>query len=203
MPRAFAAACWLFLLLAACARTPALPELAPDDVVLAFGDSLTYGTGAGRDEAYPARLAALIGRPVVNAGVPGETTEAGLARLAGALDAENPRLLLLCLGGNDMLRHQPAEATAANLRAMVRLARERGVAVLLIGVPQPSLLGGPPAYYAEIAKEFDLPYEGEAFASVLHDRALKSDLIHANAAGYRQVAERLADLLRKAGAVRG
>lgn len=191
----------LFLLLAACAKAVSLPRLAPDDLVLAFGDSLTAGVGAEPGQAYPVQLAGLIGRRVVNAGVPGETTAEGLARLPGQLDQHQPRLLLLCLGGNDMLRRQPADQTAANLRAMVRLARERGVAVLLIGVPEPRLLGGAPGFYAEIAKEFGLPYEGEAFNDVLRDRALKSDPIHANAAGYRQVAERLAERLREAGAV--
>ncbi|MDD4882500.1 MAG: arylesterase [Gallionellaceae bacterium] len=191
----------LVLLFAACSRTPSLARLAPDDVVLAFGDSLTAGVGAEPDQAYPAQLASLIGRQVVNAGVSGETTAEGLARLGEQLDEHSPRLLLLCLGGNDMLRHQPAAATAANLRAMVRLARDRGVAVVLIGVPQPSLLGGAPAFYKEIAREFGLAYEGEAFVDVLHDRQLKSDLIHANAEGYRRVAERLAGLLREAGAV--
>lgn len=205
LPRsgAVAPAWWLALalLLAACSQPPGLPRLAPDDVVLAFGDSLTAGVGAEPDQAYPAQLAGLIGRRVVNAGVSGETTAEGLARLGEQLDEHGPRLLLLCLGGNDMLRRQPAEATAANLRAMVRLARERGVAVVLIGVPQPSLLGGAPAFYPEIAKEFGLAYEGEAFVDVLRDRQLKSDLIHANAEGYRRVAERLARRLRAAGAV--
>lgn len=191
----------LLLLALACSRSPSLPTLAPDDVVLAFGDSLTAGVGATPEQAYPAQLAGMIGRRVVNAGVPGETTAEGLQRLSEQLDAYSPRMLLLCLGGNDMLRRLPSQETVANLRAMVRLARERGVAVVLIGVPQPSLLGGAPEFYAEIAREFGLVYEGEALADVLHDRALKSDLIHANAQGYRQVAERLTLLLRDAGAL--
>lgn len=193
----------LFFLLAACGRGVELPRLAPDDVVLAFGDSLTAGVGAGPGQAYPAQLARLIGRTVVNAGVPGETTAAGLARLPGQLDAHRPRLLLLCLGGNDLLRRLPATETAANLRAMVRLARDRGVAVVLVGVPELRLLGGAPDFYAEIAEEYGLAYEDDIFNEVLRDRRLKSDPIHANAEGYRRVAERLAELLREAGAVGG
>jgi lysophospholipase L1-like esterase len=189
------------LLLAACGRSPDLPRLAPDDVVLAFGDSLTAGVGADPGQSYPAQLSGLIGHRVVNAGVSGETTAGGLARLGAQLDEHNPRLLLLCLGGNDMLRRLPAAETAANLRAMVRLARERGVAVVLIGVPELSLLGGAPAFYEAIADEFALAYEGDIFNDVLRDRTLKSDAIHANAQGYRRVAERLAELLRERGAV--
>lgn len=185
-----------------CGRdVPPLPPLARDDVVLAFGDSLTHGTGAAAEHSYPAQLQALIGRTVVNAGVPGETTAEGLRRLPEALAEYQPRLLLLCLGGNDMLRQQDLDQVADNLRAMVRLAREQGVAVVLIGVPEPRLLSDPPPFYAAIAREFALPYEGETFDRVLKDRRLKADPIHANGQGYRQVAEGLAKLLQDAGAL--
>lgn len=194
----------LFLagLLVACGgSSPRLSPLAQGDVVLAFGDSLTRGTGAALEESYPAQLQAIIGRPVVNAGVPGETTAEGLSRLPGALAEHKPRLLLLCLGGNDILRRQDGALTADNLRAMVRLARERGVEVALIGVPELGLFTGAPAFYAEIAAEFGLPYEGDVFNEVLKDPRLKSDPIHANGRGYSVVAQRLAEMLRKAGAV--
>lgn len=193
---------WLALVLAGCGRDePRLARLGPDDVVLAFGDSLTHGTGASPETAYPARLSGLIGRPVVNAGVPGETTEEGLRRLPEALDTHQPRLLLLCLGGNDLLRKLDASRTEANLAAMVELARSRGVAVVLLGVPEPRLFGGVADLYPRLAQRFGLPFEGEAFVDVLKSPALKSDPIHPNAEGYRRVAERLAELLGRAGAV--
>ena len=198
---------WLIVLaclglLAACGHSgPALPRLAAGDVVLAFGDSLTHGTGAEVAQTYPDHLQQMIGRTVVNAGVPGETTAEGLQRLPEALATHQPRLLLLCLGGNDMLRRQDPAETAANLRAMVRLAQDQGVAVVLIGVPEPGLFTGAPAFYGQIAEEFGLPYEGEVFNEVLRNRDLKSDPIHANGKGYREVAERLAELLTRAGAI--
>jgi acyl-CoA thioesterase I len=192
----------MLALLAGCQpKVPQLPRLAADDVVLAFGDSLTHGTGVTTAEAYPAQLQALIGRPVVNAGVPGETTAQGLARLADALDAHSPRLVLLCLGGNDMLRRMDMGEAEANLRTMVRLIRERGIGLVLIGVPEPRLLSDPPDFYATVAEEFGLPYEGRVFDDVLKSAALKSDPIHPNAQGYRQVAEALAALLVEAGAL--
>jgi lysophospholipase L1-like esterase len=194
---------WLALLAllgAACGDQPRLPKLAADAVVLAFGDSLTFGTGASESESYPAQLAQLIGRRVVREGVPGEVSAAGLERLPAMLDEHRPALLVLCHGGNDFLRRQSRQA-AANVRAMVALARSRGVAVLLVGTPEPGFGVTPPGFYEAIAAEFRIPYEGEVIGKVLKDAGLKSDPIHPNARGYRLIAERVADLLRKSGAI--
>lgn len=189
------------VLLTACDRGPTLPRLGPQDVILAFGDSLTHGTGASPDTAYPAVLATLTGRPVINAGVPGDTTASALERLPELLAEHRPRLVLLCLGGNDMLRQQPEAATESNLRLLVRAIRASGAEAVLIAVPAPRLFGGPPAFYGRIADELHLPLEADVFDDVLKDNRLKADPIHANAAGYRIVAERLAELLREKGAL--
>ena len=191
----------LVLFLAACDRAPTLPKLSSHDVIVAFGDSLTHGTGASDDTAYPAVLASLTGRTVINAGVPGDTTASGLQRLPGVLADYKPRLVLLCLGGNDMLRKQPESTTVNNLRLLVQTIRASGAEVVLIGVPEPRLFGGAPDYYARVAEEMQLPLEDEVFNEVLKDNRLKSDPIHANAAGYRVVAERLDEFMREAGAL--
>src|SRR4249920_3699601 len=112
-----------------CGDKAKLSRLPGDAVVLAFGDSLTYGTGAAEDESYPAQLERLIGRRVVRAGVPGEVTAQALERLPRALDEHSPRLMLLCIGGNDFLRRLGTAQAEANVRAMVKLARARGVDV--------------------------------------------------------------------------
>jgi lysophospholipase L1-like esterase len=193
---------WLAIFaLAACDRPPQLPRVNPDDVIVAFGDSLTHGNGASEAQAYPAVLSQMTGRTVINAGVPGETTAEGLVRLPEVLTQEHPKLVLLCLGGNDMLRRLDAASTESNLRQMIQTIHASGAAVVLIGVPQLALFSGPPDFYEKLAEEFKLPYEDEAFDEVLKNPRLKSDAIHANAEGYRLVAERLAELLRKAGAV--
>ena len=197
----FVVAVCLAVLLAGCERKPTLPKVAPDDVIVAFGDSLTHGTGADADSAYPAVLAALTGRTVVNAGVPGDTTASGLERLPGVLAEHRPRLVLLCLGGNDMLRRAPREQTEQNLRQLVQTIRASGADVVLVAVPEPALFGGAPDFYARVADEMRLPLEDDVFNRVLKDNRLKSDPIHANAAGYRVVAERLAEFLRDTGAL--
>jgi lysophospholipase L1-like esterase len=197
---AFLALCAL-LALAACDRAPTLPKLAPHDVIVAFGDSLTYGTGASDDTSYPAVLASLTGRTVVNAGVPGDTTAAALERLPQALEAHQPRLVLVCLGGNDMLHKQPAATIENNLRLIVQTIRASGADVMLVGVPEPRLFGGAPDFYERVAQDMRVVLEDDVFNEVLRDNRLKADPIHANAAGYRIVAERLAERLRDAGAL--
>ncbi|MGB8855181.1 MAG: arylesterase [Burkholderiales bacterium] len=190
-------------MLGACGgKTAALPRLATDDVVLAFGDSLTFGTGASEGESYPAVLATIIKRKIIRAGVPGETTAEGLRRLPDALDEHQPKLLILCSGGNDFLRKMSEQQAENNLREMIRLVRARGIAVVLLGVPKPALFGGGSAdLYRKLAQEFSLPLEENIFAHVLRKNELKADPIHPNAKGYRAVAEAVAALLKKAGAV--
>ena len=187
--------------LAGCGKPPSLSRLAADATVLAFGDSLTFGTGAKEEDSYPAQLAPLIGRRVVRAGVPGEVTSAALERLPGAIDEHAPRILLLCIGGNDFLRRMSKAQAAANVREMVKLATSRGVEVVLIGTPEPGLGVSPPDFYEQIAKEFKLPYDGDVIGQVLKDRNLKSDTVHPNAQGYGVIAQRLAALLKKSGAI--
>jgi acyl-CoA thioesterase-1 len=189
-------------LLAGCGeKPPALPRLGADAVVLAFGDSLTHGTGARAEESYPAVLERLIGREVINSGKPGELSAQGLERLRALLERQAPALLVLCHGGNDLLRRRSSEETEANLRQMVAAARERAVPVVLVGVPQPGVFLSAADLYQRVAQDLALPYEGEVLADVLGDRDMKSDMVHPNAEGYRRLAEAIAALLRDAGAV--
>lgn len=188
-------------MLAGCSKTPQLPRLAPEATILAFGDSLTAGTGAAETESYPAVLSRTIGRTVINAGVPGEVSAAGLQRLLELLERERPSLLILCHGGNDLLGRQSHQLIADNLRSMLRIAAEKGIPVLLVAVPSPDLTLTPPGLYGELAKEFRIPVELKILPSIMGKGSLKSDHIHPNAAGYRLLAEALADLLKKSGAV--
>jgi lysophospholipase L1-like esterase len=199
---AFALSLSALAALAACGeKPPPLPKLGSDDVILAFGDSLTYGTGAGPEEAYPKILGGLINRQVIGAGVPGETTEDGLERLPAVLDEVKPKLLLLCLGGNDMLRKVNYASIESNLRAMIEAARLRSVPVVLIGVPEPVLFGGAAPFYTKLADELKVPLEKKIMQDVLFDKELKSDQIHPNARGYRRMAQAIAEFLHRAGAV--
>ncbi|MEW6088329.1 MAG: GDSL-type esterase/lipase family protein [bacterium] len=113
-------AVFIFCLLAGCLKSSnKLSPLGEDAVILAFGDSLTFGTGARADESYPAILESLIGRKVVNVGVPGEITLSGLKRLPGLLDEYNPALLILCHGGNDLIRRMDEKQAVNNIKEMI------------------------------------------------------------------------------------
>jgi acyl-CoA thioesterase-1 len=196
--------------LTACSRrrTQASGMLAAGATVLALGDSITHGSGADAGAAYPAQLAALTGWNVVNGGVPGDTAAQALERLPALLAEHRPALVILSIGGNDFLRRLPAADTEAAIRRQIALAREAGAQVLLVSVPQPSIgaaigagLSDHPLY-DKLARELALPLHAQGWATVLGDERLKSDRIHANAAGYRAFAEGLAATLHDTGFLR-
>lgn len=190
------------LLISACSdKQPGLPALAANAVILAYGDSITAGNGAPPGQNYPSLLAEKIQRTVINAGVPGEISANGLKRLPALLDKHQPALLLLCHGGNDMIRKLGKAELASNLRAMIDEAISRDISVVLIGVPKPGIFLETLDIYNQIAREYNLPVEREVVPKVLADNALKSDLIHPNASGYAMMADSIYSLLQKNGAI--
>lgn len=194
--------CAVLLFLAACsADVPHLPALPSEALVLAFGDSLTSGVGATAGQDYPSQLSRITGFHVVNAGVPTELSSEGLERLTELLEYEQPDLLIVIHGGNDLLRHYPLEQTAANLTAMITEARSRGIAVVMLGVPKPTVFGLSSAeFYARVAETTRTPIDTVTLPAILSDSTLKSDLVHPNNAGYRHLAEAVANLLKQTGA---
>ena len=194
----------LALLLAACGTGPAEPRLhplPPGAVMLAFGDSLTHGTGAPPGASYPAVLARLTGLRVVNAGRPGETSAEGAARLPTLLARHRPDLVVICHGGNDLLRRLPRGRLETNLRRMVAAARAAGAEVVLVGVPAPGLPPRTDPVYARVAETERIPADLETLARLEADPAMKADAVHLNAAGYTTLAEAIAALLRRHGAL--
>jgi lysophospholipase L1-like esterase len=180
---------------------PSLRPLAEEAVILAFGDSLTFGTGAGRDASYPSVLERITGRRVINAGRPGEESDAGAQRLPRLLEQHLPALVILCHGGNDILRRRDRGAFRANLARMIADSRAAGADVVLLGVPDFGLFLGAAEVYAEVARATGVVLENDVIADVLAERGLKADAVHPNGAGYRRIAEALAARLRREGAL--
>jgi len=191
----------IVLLTVGCDSKPRLNPLSQNGVILSFGDSLTYGTGTTREQAYPARLQNLVSRPVINAGIPGEVSQSGLQRLPALLKRHRPELLILCHGGNDILRRYDLKQTRNNLQKMIDLARANNTQVLMIGVPQFGIFLSAAPFYQELADTNQLPLENETLSMILKKSALKSDQIHPNAEGYSLMAEHIHALLKSSGAI--
>jgi len=189
----------------ACSRAPEFAPLPRGSSVLALGDSVTYGVGAGPSEDYPTRLAEISGWVIHNHGVSGDTSGGARERLEDALAETNPKLVIVEIGGNDFLRRQSTSTVKENIRAILRRVKTAGIPVVLVAVPAFSPLGAAVGrlsdadLYAELAKEEKVPLVPEVFARVLSDPTLKADTIHPNAAGYRQLAEGIAAELIKTG----
>lgn len=195
----------LLAVLTACGESPRYDPLPAGAVVLAFGDSVTHGTGASRGRDYPTRLAALTGWRVVNAGIPGDTALAATGRIADALAQHRPDLAIIELGGNDFLRRRSAAEVKEDLRAIVAAVRDAEAIPVLVSVPELSVIGavtgrlGDSPIYAALADEEGLLLIDDIFAQVLSDASLRADRIHPNAEGYRVMAEDIAAKLARAG----
>ncbi len=193
------------LLLAGCHDSARLASLSPGSQILAFGDSITFGSGAAPGEDYPARLAAISGWQVHNAGIPGDTANAAQARIREAIAQTRPALVIVEIGGNDFLQRRPETAVKDDLRAIVGAIRQSGSQAVLVAVPRLSLIGAvtgrlpDSAIYAELANEEKLPLVEGVLAAILSDPTLKADPIHPNAGGYRKLADGIAEQLRRTG----
>jgi acyl-CoA thioesterase-1 len=165
--------------------------------IIAFGDSLTAGYGAAAGEDYPSRLSSIIGLPIINAGVSGDTTDMALARVDSDILSHDPRIVLVGLGGNDYLRSIPLESTEANLRAIVRKIQSAHAMVVILGFRFPSLNANYEAMYERIAKDERCLLIPRMLKGILTDPSLKSDEVHPNARGYQLMAERVSGPLRK------
>jgi len=195
----------LLALASGCSGDRRLAPLPADAVVLAFGDSITAGVGAGPGQDYPAALAAATGWQVVNAGISGDTARQARNRLGALLAATGPDLLILELGGNDFLRRTPPARVRDYLREIVREARASGTLVAVVAVPRLSLVRASAGVlsdspiYAEIAAEEGVILIPDILSEILSDGDLRADQIHPNAAGYRRLATGIKTTLASSG----
>jgi len=177
-----------------------IKSLASQDSILAFGDSLTYGFSAKSTESYPAILTRLTGLNVINAGVNGDTSQEGLRRLPKHLEDKNIKLMILFFGGNDIMQKGSMSALKSNLKEMIGMAKEKNITVLLVSVPNLGLFGlSPLALYEELAEEEEIPLLSGMLSDILSQPSLKSDQIHPNALGYKQMAEEIYEKLNALG----
>ena len=161
---------------------------------VAFGDSLTAGYGASQGNDYPSALSQKIGRPILNKGVSGATTESALSHVDEILRLQ-PRVVLLCLGGNDGLQQLPINTTFGNLSTIIDRFQESGSFVVLIGVRGASLSDRYSTPFKTLAKEKRVLFVQNILSGVLGSPSLMSDYIHPNDEGYEAIARRLEEIL--------
>ncbi len=161
---------------------------------VAFGDSLTSGFGASQGNDYPTLLGKNIARKILNKGIPGETTENALQRVEEIIQLQ-PRVVLLCLGGNDGLQQLPIDKTFANLSAMIDRLQASGSFVVLIGVRSASIIDHYAGSFKKLSAEKHVLYVPNILSGVLGSPSLMSDYIHPNDDGYKAIANRLGTIL--------
>lgn len=186
-----------------CSSEPQQAVVPAGSTVVALGDSLTYGYGTSLETAYPMVLAELSKWRVINAGVNGDTSADVLARVDETVK-QAPDLVLLGVGGNDVLQRLSPDTTRANITATIDTLKSANIDVVLIAEPyfSTSALFGKASdnpLYEDIASAQDVPLYSGGWSAVLSDDTLKSDRIHANQAGYRQFAEGLYEYLKDEG----
>ncbi len=192
------------ILTSACSKTKESP-IPPGSTVLALGDSLTAGAGVTPEEAWPNLLAAKTGWVLINGGVSGNTSGDALQRLPALLEQHKPVLVLVTLGGNDMLHHLPEAETIANLEKTLTLIRAQGAKAVLLATPQPSLTAAvfrnlsAADFFRHVAEAQKIPLINDAIADVLSDPQLKVDPLHPNAQGHALLAEKISKELKSLG----
>jgi lysophospholipase L1-like esterase len=160
------------------------------ETIICFGDSLTYGTGAAAGMDYPSQLSKLIAKPVINAGVPGDTTARALQRLEREVLAKSPDVVLITLGGNDLKNGLAKDNAFANLRTIVEAIQNKGARVIIGGLKFPLRDRGFAKAYQQLAAETGAALIPDIFEGIIGNRDLMSDPIHPNDAGYKIIAER-------------
>jgi acyl-CoA hydrolase len=193
------------LLITACGDKEPPNYLTPGSLVLAFGDSITYGTGAPLDMDYPNHLFKLTGFGVVNAGIPGDTTREARKRLGELLALHQPDMVIVELGGNDFLERRSEATIKQELKDIIQACQQAGAVTMLVAVPRLSLLRAGTGtlkdadIYEELAEETGAVLVDDLISDILSDRSLRADPIHPNSAGYRVLAEGLVARMRETG----
>jgi acyl-CoA thioesterase-1 len=193
----------LSFMLVACKDAPLHQPLPAGSVVLAFGDSVTYGTGAAKGDDYPMQLAQRSGWTVINAGIPGDTALAATSRIDTLLQETKPGMVIVELGGNDFLRRRAEIDVKEDLRTILQAVKKSGAIPVLVAVPQFAivLVGSlsDSAIYSELAREENVVLVEDVFSEVLSAPSLRADRIHPNAEGYQSLAGGIAKRLNRVG----
>jgi lysophospholipase L1-like esterase len=166
------------------------PDKSNYQTIICFGDSLTFGTGASQGMDYPSQLSQMLNKPVINAGVPGDTTGRALKRLKRDVLSKNPDIVMITLAGNDLKNGVPRDTAFRNLRQIVESIQNQGAGVIIGGLKFPLRDRGYGKGYRELADQTGAVLIPDIFDGIMGNRKLMSDPIHPNDAGYKIIAKR-------------
>ncbi len=179
------------LALAGCARRDIKNIDSQGVHIICFGDSLTFGYGVNPGEDYPTALARLLRKPVINAGIDGDTTRTALQRIQSDVLEKRPRLVIMEFGGNDFLKKVPQEETVNNLREMVDLVQARGAMVAIVDISAGIFFAEYRKMYKKLAEESGCIFVPRILSGIITNPSMKSDFLHPNADGYKIIAYRV------------
>lgn len=165
------------------------------EAIIAFGDSITEGFGVDKEDAYPAVLSRELGVPVSNRGVSGDTSESGLSRLEKDVFPQNPRVVILFLGGNDFLSKVPAARLRENLSRVIERIHERGAMVVLVGIKTGVTTEDYSFTYKELSETYKTAYVPNVLSGIFTDESLMIDAIHPNKEGHVRIAQKILKVL--------
>jgi len=183
--------CLLAFFLAACAKREVKNLDSQGTNIICFGDSITFGYGAGQGEDYPTALAKLVTIPVLNKGIDGDTTSEALKRLQSDVLDRKPLVVIIEFSGNDFLKKIPREITINNIREMIRRIQSRGAMVAIVDISAGLFLQDYRGLLSKLAKEEDAIFIPSILGGIITNPSMKSDFLHPNARGYKLIAERI------------
>jgi lysophospholipase L1-like esterase len=159
--------------------------------IVCFGDSITFGYGAGTGEDFPSLLAKMLNEPVINAGVDGDTTVEAAKRFEADAIRKDPLLVIIALGGNDFLGQIPKETTLKNIGQMIDEAQRQGAMVAIADISVGMFLRDYRIALSRLAREKQAIFIPSILGGIITNPSMKSDFLHPNAAGYRIIAQRI------------
>lgn len=159
--------------------------------IICYGDSITFGYGVNPGEDYPTALVKMVNRPVINAGVDGDTSTEGLQRITKDVLEKEPYIVLIEFTGNDFLKKVPMERTISNIREMIRQIQDRGAITAIVDVSAGLFLIEYRIRLAILARQTGSIFIPAVLNGIITNPSMKSDFMHPNASGYKIVAARV------------
>jgi acyl-CoA thioesterase I len=183
------------LLLVGCAKKDTVNIGSSGKNIICYGDSITFGYGAGPGEDYPSILAKMVEVPVINVGIDGDTTVEGLRRIDSDVLDRDPFFVIIEFCGNDFLRKVPMEETIKNISEMIDRIHARGAMVALVDISAGMLLSDYRQELSRLARNKNVIFIPGVLSGIVTNPGMKSDFLHPNGNGYSMIARKICRII--------